>query len=497
MMDMHLDAANIADLSTQTWDTTIEEKLSMIPDWKKSEENITKFQQNIQKWVAYRGKWEGVPTGTEPGSREWQKAMNARYKAWVGGVTEAAVGTVMKSSRVCSPNFVKKVKDMTAYDWKVSRRRAAMRDVLDALHQAWSDEEVVDLIWKIPLPPEEQDDSDYYKDVEYIDRDYMVGLMYFEGGREELIEQVEYELDLEDKFLRTEARRVRAAAAHKVQKTRIDLFDSGKVGAVVKAIYKASAPIRIINRVTNPTGTVITAAAMVSSFVQEYVKKWMSSKSGVEQTFGSMEALLQWDLTALSEKQKSTVATFYESGGKDAHYWRARPEIWAGWDDPFTIPELDKALSTFNEGKAPGPSQLPMELIKLLPQEGKQATLDYLNECLRARSFPTDANEAKMWLLPKNEQGESDLGHTRPIALMDALPKIHERLLCTRIQGTLVKHKMLDPAQFGAVPGGGTGVPLDAVAAMLDDANFAESNPSLHMLSLDLSKAFDSCEFWS
>ena len=120
---------------------------------------------------------------------------------------------------------------------------------------------------------------------------------------------------------------------------------------------------------------------------------------------------------------------------------------------------------------------------------------DFLNDCLAARTFPTSANLAKMWLIPKNEKGISDLAFTRPIALMESIAKLYERLLCYRIMKILTDNGMLDPAQFGSVPKGGTDVPLCTVANLLDDARL--SGQQLCLLSLDVAKAFDSCEYWS
>ena len=45
------------------------------------------------------------------------------------------------------------------------------------------------------------------------------------------------------------------------------------------------------------------------------------------------------------------------------------------------------------------------------------------------------------------------------------------------------------------MPKAGTAPPLRALAEVLDDARLSKSE--LHVLALDLSKAFDTCEYWS
>ena len=55
------------------------------------------------------------------------------------------------------------------------------------------------------------------------------------------------------------------------------------------------------------------------------------------------------------------------------------------------------------------------------------------NEFLSDRRIPDEMNTAILRLLPKTEAGLSDLDKTRPIALMETLCKLYERVIITRV----------------------------------------------------------------
>ena len=57
------------------------------------------------------------------------------------------------------------------------------------------------------------------------------------------------------------------------------------------------------------------------------------------------------------------------------------------------------------------------------------------------------------------------------------------------------QYDIIDPSQYGAMPKACTAPPPRALAEVLDDARLSKSE--LHVLALDLSKAFDTCEYWA
>lgn len=109
--------------------------------------------------------------------------------------------------------------------------------------------------------------------------------------------------------------------------------------------------------------------------------------------------------------------------------------------------------------------------------------------------IPDCMNTALMKLLPKSENGLDDLTKVRPIALMETIVKIFERLLIGRIVRILVDQDVLETGQYGGLPGLGVQSPLRMLAEMIEDANC--TNQEMYILITDLSKAFDTMEYWS
>ena len=78
---------------------------------------------------------------------------------------------------------------------------------------------------------------------------------------------------------------------------------------------------------------------------------------------------------------------------------------------------------------------------------------------------------------------------------MEALGKLYERIIIKRVMQSIVQFDILDLGQFGALPEAGTAPPLRILHEVLQDAKLSKSE--LHVIALDLKKAFDTCEYWS
>ena len=135
--------------------------------------------------------------------------------------------------------------------------------------------------------------------------------------------------------------------------------------------------------------------------------------------------------------------------------------------------------------------------MKNMAAENIGVLTDMFNKFLTERRIPDEMNTAMIRLLPKTDAGLSDLDKTRPIVLMETLGKLYERVIICRVMKAIDKCDIIGPSQYGGMPKAGTAPPLRSLAEVLDDVRLSESE--LHVLALDLSKAFDtmSCEYWS
>ena len=134
-------------------------------------------------------------------------------------------------------------------------------------------------------------------------------------------------------------------------------------------------------------------------------------------------------------------------------------------------------------------------MIKDMDEENISIVVTLFNRFLEARKVPDEMNTALLRLLPKTADGLSNLDKTRPITLMETLMKLYERVIIGRVMKVVEEKPVLDKSQFGALPNAGTAEPLRALAEVLDDARV--SKQELHIIALDLKKAFDTVEYWS
>ena len=123
-------------------------------------------------------------------------------------------------------------------------------------------------------------------------------------------------------------------------------------------------------------------------------------------------------------------------------------------DQPFTMPDPLRALKRAKSGRAPGPDQLPVETLKLLPYYLKCSFLEYYNHCFLTSTAPTHWKLSKVVMLYKGI------------------------------------NKRLQAQQFGFRAGRSISTPLFILRRLTE--LFERHSSSLYMLFLDWSQAFDS-----
>ena len=158
-------------------------------------------------------------------------------------------------------------------------------------------------------------------------------------------------------------------------------------------------------------------------------------------------------------------------------YWETAEEEgwWKGVLNRITQEEVMQACKNTKLHTAPGESQLSIDLMAHVKGEGIAAITYMFNKFLEDKRIPDAMNTALLRLLPKTDQGLANLDKTRPIALMETLSKLYERVLITRIVSAIDTHKILDMSQYGAVPKAGTAAPLRILAQVMEDARLSQS----------------------
>lgn len=159
----------------------------------------------------------------------------------------------------------------------------------------------------------------------------------------------------------------------------------------------------------------------------------------------------------------------------------------------FTSEELEKAANKLKNRKAPGPGNIPPEVIKMLASQKPHYTLSVYNTLAEQYTFPAQWKKAKIVLLRKGDKPLDNPSSFRPICLLDAEGKLYEQLLRERLNAELIRTGGLSPNQFGFRKGRQT---VDAINKIIDIAQDATDRHSLcATITLDVRNAFNSASW--
>ena len=85
--------------------------------------------------------------------------------------------------------------------------------------------------------------------------------------------------------------------------------------------------------------------------------------------------------------------------------------------------------------------------------------------------MPESWNMTLLRPLPKTEAGLYDISKTRPIALMEVILKLLERVVFSRINAVIDNNSMLRSEQYGGINGRQIQDPIRILAELIEDAN--------------------------
>jgi hypothetical protein len=154
--------------------------------------------------------------------------------------------------------------------------------------------------------------------------------------------------------------------------------------------------------------------------------------------------------------------------------------------EPITFEEFEWVVSNFKKNKAPGPSGVPIEAVKLLDRDAKNALITILNHCLRTKQVTLDMNQADLAVIFKKGITDQPANY-RPIALLNISYKNMASIVQKRIAQGL--DERLDKAQYGFRRKLSTLQPLFLFRRTQEIHE--ESGQEFRTLLLDWEKAFD------
>ena len=116
----------------------------------------------------------------------------------------------------------------------------------------------------------------------------------------------------------------------------------------------------------------------------------------------------------------------------------------------ISVGDLREEMMKFRANKAPGPSGISIEMVKLMSDENLERLVETMNGIMtKGKQVPESWNLTLLRPLPKTEAGLYDISKTRPIALMEVILKLLERVVFSRINSVIDDNDMLRGEQYG------------------------------------------------
>jgi hypothetical protein len=156
--------------------------------------------------------------------------------------------------------------------------------------------------------------------------------------------------------------------------------------------------------------------------------------------------------------------------------------------DRTSTREIHIELRKFKNKKAPGPDQIRADAMKLGGEVFIEAFKPIADYVLETGYFPRRWKIGECIFLHKTGKNHKEATSYRPITLLNIMGKLCERLILSRIQGTV--DKLQPPFQHGFTRFRGTATQILRTGKIITDA--LALGESVSMICTDLSKAFDS-----
>lgn len=156
---------------------------------------------------------------------------------------------------------------------------------------------------------------------------------------------------------------------------------------------------------------------------------------------------------------------------------------------PVHLHEVSALISSLSAHSAPGPDDIPSDILKRHSQHLVQPLTYLINLCFEMSTFPEIFKQATVIPVYKNKGAKNERENYRPISLTSNVSKIIEKAIKLRILSFLDRTHYLSNNQFGFRAGRCT---QDAIAKFTSRIHHDLDNGN-HPLAifLDLCKAFD------
>lgn len=193
-------------------------------------------------------------------------------------------------------------------------------------------------------------------------------------------------------------------------------------------------------------------------------------------------------LVTNEEEQVKIITDFFEKMFNSENLNNIRNIQATKMKSPFTSEEIKQAVKSLKNNKSPGIDQICSEMIKYGPEELNVAIAEILNRTAETGEYPKVIKQGILIPLQKPGKKKGPTEHIRPIILLSLLRKITS--ICM-IRRTWNKIKTKIPLSQAAYQSGRSTTEQVYVLKAMAEKAVTSKNLNIHILMLDMSKAFD------
>lgn len=153
--------------------------------------------------------------------------------------------------------------------------------------------------------------------------------------------------------------------------------------------------------------------------------------------------------------------------------------------EPISEAEVTEALKRMKRGKSVGPDGIPVEFWLACGDVGRRFLNTLLNRMIHGENMPQNFRKSTIIPFYKNKGNSRKCENYRGIKLTSHTLKVYERIIDTRIRDMITLHNN----QCGFVSGKSTTEAIQSLRILTE--RYLNARKDLHMLFIDLEKAFD------
>ena len=154
-----------------------------------------------------------------------------------------------------------------------------------------------------------------------------------------------------------------------------------------------------------------------------------------------------------------------------------------------TVKDVSKIIKNLQSGKATGPDNIPVVVLKHISPELSPILAKLFNRCIRAGCFPTSWKFSVVCPVYKNSGDRQSPSQYRPISLLCIISKIFESIINQQIMIHLSQTNLLSDVQYGFRSARSTADVLTVITDRISGA--LDKSCDARAIALDISKAFD------